>query len=137
MLGATFSGPCESGDEIEHAAPSTASTTTTAVRRTPPPLTRAGLKFLGYNLDFSIDKAKRELGYHPRTSFDEGMKLIYNLTLQGKPVGTQMPFVPCPQGGLASVAGVATSNAEQGATEVNLTYGFQDCNYLRRDEEPA
>ena len=66
----------------------------------------------------------------------EGMKLIYNLTLQGNPVGPQMEFIPCPQGGLAGVAGEATSNAEQGATEVSLTYGFQDCAYLRRDEEP-
>jgi nucleoside-diphosphate-sugar epimerase len=39
-----------------------------------PALTQAGLKFLGYNLDFSIEKAKRELGYQPRTSFDEGMR---------------------------------------------------------------
>jgi nucleoside-diphosphate-sugar epimerase len=38
-----------------------------------PALTQAGLKFLGYNLDFSIEKAKRELGYRPRHSFDEGM----------------------------------------------------------------
>jgi 2-alkyl-3-oxoalkanoate reductase len=31
------------------------------------------LKFLGLNLDFSIDKAKRDLGYLPRYSFAEGM----------------------------------------------------------------
>ena len=30
-------------------------------------------KFLGMNLDFSIDKAKRELGYEPRVSFDDAM----------------------------------------------------------------
>jgi nucleoside-diphosphate-sugar epimerase len=40
----------------------------------PPALTQAGIKFLGLNLDFSIEKAKRELGYRPRTSFDEGMR---------------------------------------------------------------
>jgi nucleoside-diphosphate-sugar epimerase len=39
----------------------------------PPKLTQARLKFLGLNLDFSIDKAKRELGYSPRYSFDQGM----------------------------------------------------------------
>lgn len=39
----------------------------------PPKLTQARLKFLGLNLDFSIEKAKRELGYHPRYSFDQGM----------------------------------------------------------------
>ena len=31
------------------------------------------LKFMGLNLDYSIDKAKRELGYHPRFSFADGM----------------------------------------------------------------
>jgi 2-alkyl-3-oxoalkanoate reductase len=45
-------------------------------RRSPksPRLTQGRLKFLGLNLDFSIDKARRELGYRPRYSFDEGMK---------------------------------------------------------------
>ncbi len=40
----------------------------------PPRLTQGRLKFLGINLDFSIDKARRELGYRPRFTFDEGMK---------------------------------------------------------------
>jgi nucleoside-diphosphate-sugar epimerase len=39
-----------------------------------PVLTRARIKFLGFNLDFSIEKARRELGYHPRFSFEEGMR---------------------------------------------------------------
>jgi nucleoside-diphosphate-sugar epimerase len=39
-----------------------------------PKLTQARLKFMGLNLDFSIEKAKRELGYLPRVSFDEGMR---------------------------------------------------------------
>jgi nucleoside-diphosphate-sugar epimerase len=39
-----------------------------------PRLTQARLKFLGLNLDFSIEKAKRELGYAPRWTFDEGMR---------------------------------------------------------------
>jgi 2-alkyl-3-oxoalkanoate reductase len=38
-----------------------------------PKFTFAKLKFMGYNLDFSIEKAKRELGYLPRYSFNEGM----------------------------------------------------------------
>jgi 2-alkyl-3-oxoalkanoate reductase len=42
--------------------------------REAPRLTQARLKFLGLNLDFSIDKAKRELGYLPRVGFDQGMK---------------------------------------------------------------
>ena len=33
----------------------------------------ARLKFLGLNLDFSIEKAKRELGYQPRYTFDQAM----------------------------------------------------------------
>jgi nucleoside-diphosphate-sugar epimerase len=41
---------------------------------TAPRLTQARLKFLGLNLDFSIDKAKRELGYQPRVSFDDGIR---------------------------------------------------------------
>jgi nucleoside-diphosphate-sugar epimerase len=40
----------------------------------PPRLTQGRLKFLGLNLDFSIEKAKRELGYRPRVGFEEAMK---------------------------------------------------------------
>ncbi|MBL8797479.1 MAG: NAD-dependent epimerase/dehydratase family protein [Planctomycetia bacterium] len=39
----------------------------------PPALTQARIKFLGLNLDFSIERARQELGYRPRVSFDEGM----------------------------------------------------------------
>jgi nucleoside-diphosphate-sugar epimerase len=39
-----------------------------------PWLTPAQYKFLLLNLDFSIDKAKRELGYQPRFSFDQGIQ---------------------------------------------------------------
>jgi nucleoside-diphosphate-sugar epimerase len=31
------------------------------------------LKFMGYNLDFSSEKAREELGYNPRVKFDEAM----------------------------------------------------------------
>lgn len=31
------------------------------------------LKFMGYNLDFSIDKARNELGYGPRVKFDQAI----------------------------------------------------------------
>lgn len=41
---------------------------------TAPMLTQARVKFLGLDLDFSIEKAKRELGYRPRFAFDEGMR---------------------------------------------------------------
>lgn len=38
-----------------------------------PILSSARIKFLGLNLDFCIDKAKRELGYVPKTDFKEAM----------------------------------------------------------------
>ena len=38
-----------------------------------PLLSKARYKFLGLNLDFSSDKARRELGYDPPTDFTEGM----------------------------------------------------------------
>ncbi|MBX3441259.1 MAG: NAD-dependent epimerase/dehydratase family protein [Planctomyces sp.] len=42
-------------------------------RETAPVLSRARIKFLGLNLDFSIDKAKRVLGYNPRVDFQQGI----------------------------------------------------------------
>ena len=42
-------------------------------RETPPLLTRAQIKFLTLNLDFSIAKAKRLLGYRPRVDFRDGI----------------------------------------------------------------
>lgn len=39
----------------------------------PPRLTQARLKFLGLNLDFSIERARRELGYAPATTFEQGL----------------------------------------------------------------
>jgi nucleoside-diphosphate-sugar epimerase len=39
-----------------------------------PVLSSARIKFLGLNLDFCIDKAKRELGYNPQVAFPDGMK---------------------------------------------------------------
>lgn len=39
-----------------------------------PLLSNARIKFLGLNLDFCIDRAKRELGYRPQVEFEEGMR---------------------------------------------------------------
>ncbi len=39
-----------------------------------PLLSQATVKFLGYNLDYSIEKAKAKLKYRPRVDFKEGMK---------------------------------------------------------------
>lgn len=41
---------------------------------TPPLLTRATIKFMALNLDFSIAKAKAELGYQPKVDFQDGMR---------------------------------------------------------------
>jgi len=67
----------------------------------------------------------------------EMIKLVYNITLQGKPVGPQDQTTACPLGGSAHVYGDASSNPVQGATEVNLTYVFDQCAYLQRDDQPA
>jgi hypothetical protein len=66
----------------------------------------------------------------------ETMKLVFNLTLQGKPVGPQDATTPCPQGGSARVFGEATSEPVQGASFVTLTYELSACQYLQRDDEP-
>lgn len=42
--------------------------------RRPPLINKARYKFLGLNLDFSIEKARRVLGYQPPFPFDEGME---------------------------------------------------------------
>jgi hypothetical protein len=66
----------------------------------------------------------------------EMMKLAFNLTLQGKPVGDHDLTVPCPLGGRVRVVGNATSNAKQGSTEVNLAYTFEACKYLSKNANP-
>jgi len=39
-----------------------------------PLLTKARVKFLGYNLEYSCDKARRMLGYAPQVDFREGIE---------------------------------------------------------------
>jgi nucleoside-diphosphate-sugar epimerase len=43
-------------------------------KQSAPKLTQARLKFLGLNLDYSIEKARRELGYVPRTPFAQAIE---------------------------------------------------------------
>jgi hypothetical protein len=69
-------------------------------------------------------------------SLRESMKLAFNVTLQGKPVGSQDQTEPCPLGGTVHVYGQATSNAVQGATFVQLTYAFAACAYSQTDSDP-
>lgn len=66
----------------------------------------------------------------------EMTKLAYNLLLQGKPVGPQDARSPCPLGGTVHVSGNATSDAAQGATEVDLSYAFDACGHTELDEVP-
>jgi hypothetical protein len=65
----------------------------------------------------------------------ETTKLAFNLTLQGKPVGSHDLTTPCPFGGTARVFGTASSNAIQGSTDVQLTYVLTDCGYLFKDDD--
>jgi hypothetical protein len=65
----------------------------------------------------------------------ETLKLAFNLTLQGKPVGAHDVTVPCVFGGSVRVYGEAQANPVQGATDVRLTYEFVDCTYLQIDSE--
>lgn len=67
----------------------------------------------------------------------EMVKLAFNLTLQGKPVGDHDETIPCIRGGSARVFGRATSNPVQGATEVHLTYVLDSCAYVQNDVDAA
>lgn len=64
-------------------------------RKTPPPLTGALIKYMTYNLDFSIDKAKRVLGYEPRVDFQEGIRVALD-DLTGKTSPPQHRPTPAP-----------------------------------------
>jgi len=60
-----------------------------------PLLTRARIKFLTLDLDFSISKAKRILGYRPRVDFCEGIRTALdwaareNLIPDRRPIGSE------------------------------------------------
>jgi hypothetical protein len=71
------------------------------------------------------------------TALRDELKLVYNLTLQGKSVGKQDATTSCPLGGSAHVSGTATSDASVGATMVNLTYDFTQCAYSQTDSDPT
>lgn len=62
----------------------------------------------------------------------ETLKLAYNLTLNGNPVGMQDESHACLAGSVR-VSGEADSNAEQGSTDVNLVYEFAGCAYRQVD----
>jgi nucleoside-diphosphate-sugar epimerase len=55
-------------------------------RRDPPFLTRAQIKFMTLNLDYSIAKAKRVLGYAPQVDFRDGIRIaLDDLTGKSRP----------------------------------------------------
>jgi nucleoside-diphosphate-sugar epimerase len=49
-----------------------------------PPITRLGVAFFGTDNRFSIDKARRELGYAPRVGVREGVRLAAGWYLDGR-----------------------------------------------------
>ena len=59
------------------------------LRRSPtaPLLTRARIKFLTLNLDFSIAKAKEKLGYRPTVDFQDGIKVALDSATKKRPEG--------------------------------------------------
>jgi hypothetical protein len=78
------------------------------------------------------------------------LKLAYNFTVQGKPVGAQNATIPCVYSGgvmgSVHVFGLATANADQGTTFVGdasatppvpLTYDFKGCRWIQQDPEPG
>jgi hypothetical protein len=81
----------------------------------------------------TCDAACRDRG--AARALRETVKVIYNLTLQANPVGEQDESTRCPLGGRARVSGMATSLAEQGATELALRYELDECAYLQRDDD--
>ncbi len=54
----------------------------------PPLINKARYKFLGLNLDYSIEKARRVLGYQPPFTFDEG---IERAIAEHRPSGSPRP----------------------------------------------
>ena len=59
-------------------------------RQDPPFLTRAQIKFMTLNLDYSIAKAKRVLGYSPQVDFRDGIRIaLDDLTGKSRPAAVE------------------------------------------------
>jgi nucleoside-diphosphate-sugar epimerase len=58
-------------------------------RETAPVITRGQIKFMTQNLDYSIEKAKRVLGYRPRIDFRDGVIAALDY-LTGKSVAREL-----------------------------------------------
>jgi nucleoside-diphosphate-sugar epimerase len=61
--------------------------------KNPPIINKARFKFLGLNLDYSIEKARRVLGYQPPFSFEEGIE---------RAMAEHRPKVDLPTGAVAT-----------------------------------
>jgi hypothetical protein len=66
----------------------------------------------------------------------EMMKFAFNQTFQGKPVGFHDETTDRFLRGSARVSGTAVANAEQGVTDVDLTYVFTQALYAKKEDEP-
>ena len=64
-------------------------------RKTPPILTNGQIKFLTQNLDYSIAKARRVLGYRPQVDFQQGIVTTLD-ALTGKTTAHKSPTVQRP-----------------------------------------
>jgi nucleoside-diphosphate-sugar epimerase len=56
-----------------------------------PSITRLGVAFLGTDNRYVIDRARRELGYSPRVSLEDGVRLTAAWYLDG--VGARPPLM--------------------------------------------
>jgi hypothetical protein len=66
----------------------------------------------------------------------EMMKFAFNQTFQGKPVGFHDETTDRFLRGSARVSGRALAIAEQGVTDVDLTYVFTQALYAKKEDEP-
>lgn len=53
-------------------------------KQSAPLLTGATIKYMTYNLEFSIEKAQRELGYQPKIDFQEGIRVTLDDMVGGR-----------------------------------------------------
>ncbi len=66
----------------------------------------------------------------------DAIRDVYNTALQGHPAGAQDAGAVCLFGGTAQISGTASSTADQGTTNVNLTYVFKGCVSSQIDMDP-
>ncbi|MDP8999668.1 MAG: hypothetical protein M3O46_06110 [Myxococcota bacterium] len=70
-------------------------------------------------------------------SLRDAIKVVYNMRLSGNPVGAQDQMFDCLPSGTVHVHGTATSNADQGTTNVDLTYVLTQCKFSETYSDPT